>query len=545
MSFQSLPNEIISYIFLLGRIEKVDGSRTDVSDFHLGRVSDESVEDFGESSDLSGGEDGEVALNTDDDEDGQSDTGKDGEEDAQPGDEGDEKTESCLEERKQPGRGTESLPFPLVFSHVCRQWRHITLDHPSLWTSIDFFIHRSSTEYLEAYIRRSQIQPLSISMHGPISKCDEVLEPILDESLNPSTIEQIVSFLETVVPHAHRWRELRVFAGNARHYHPILHRLSNCKSAPLLEILQLDFERNYFGSDVLPNASPSSSSLVSPLFHSKVPKLRDLNISGVVLDWDVSVPLSTNLCRLRLAFHREEERPSLQSFAAIMAAFPQLESLDLCGSGPALDDPEEHSESGSSVSINLPSLSSLSFSVLDQSYLMSFFPLISGGISNLTTLSLVFDSEVDDVDFSEFAQLLSSPSPVTGHSVLRGLSELRIEMPLDCTAQRLFLDQLVNLSILRIKPDDAFDEDDAMWHQLLAETLDGAGAIKYCPRLTSIYTAGFSSSDVRMVAEARLRSGSPLKLMALWSEDELKPNDREWLETHVEELSFYERDIDA
>jgi hypothetical protein len=65
------------------------------------------------------------------------------------------------------------LPFVLVVSHVCRYWRDISVNSPTLWTQVDYGTdvtygrELGNSNLVELFIKRSQNQLLDIRISSP------------------------------------------------------------------------------------------------------------------------------------------------------------------------------------------------------------------------------------------------------------------------------------------------------------------------------------------------------------------------------------------
>ncbi|KAJ7860332.1 hypothetical protein B0H13DRAFT_1639566 [Mycena leptocephala] len=87
----------------------------------------------------------------------------------------------------------ESLPVdaqpssssaPLLFTHICRQWRAIALATPRLWKSVTFdfrtYEHNNPERLQEKWLQNSANQPLSLSFD---CRLDQQTQRLIDMSL--------------------------------------------------------------------------------------------------------------------------------------------------------------------------------------------------------------------------------------------------------------------------------------------------------------------------------------------------------------------------
>ncbi|KAF8555363.1 hypothetical protein OG21DRAFT_1507775 [Imleria badia] len=168
-----------------------------------------------------------------------------------------------------------SLPTWLNVSYVCRHWREVALNYPTLWTYVSTMPHRWTEEFLD----RSRKASLKIRVRLPYAK---------DASRWLDTVEKVMH-------HVERIQELSLDLPDA-YSDKVLLRLSS--RAPRLQNLKISL-RNY----------PSESSVV--LFDGDTPALHTLELSSC------PVPLSSlklsglttlKLCRMPLRLrHNIEE----------------------------------------------------------------------------------------------------------------------------------------------------------------------------------------------------------------------------------------------
>ncbi|KAF6758621.1 hypothetical protein DFP72DRAFT_1005698 [Ephemerocybe angulata] len=125
----------------------------------------------------------------------------------------------------------DPLPAEVTLSHVCRHWRHFTLDFPSLWSVFrydSFGPHQEKipVKRLAAYLERSKDPPLELFFD---------LDLFEDDSLGGWT--DVLSMLHQIIPHIHRVRELHVISAEGD-IDDFLSKLVDA-SAPLLEALTI------------------------------------------------------------------------------------------------------------------------------------------------------------------------------------------------------------------------------------------------------------------------------------------------------------------
>ncbi|KAF8903276.1 hypothetical protein CPB84DRAFT_781514 [Gymnopilus junonius] len=98
----------------------------------------------------------------------------------------------------------ESGPLPeVVISHVCRQWRSISLAYPFLWTRFGHDAGQSNhvpLDRFEAYLSRSRSKPLELWFDFHVDDHEEI------------DLEELLALLEMAISHVHRWKYVYVMS---------------------------------------------------------------------------------------------------------------------------------------------------------------------------------------------------------------------------------------------------------------------------------------------------------------------------------------------
>ena len=94
---------------------------------------------------------------------------------------------------KDNGFSIWTPPSWVNVSYVCRHWRNVALNCPTLWT----FLFAVSPRWMEELLSRSKRAPLKLKLHSYV--------PIFND------IPSALSFLEKVVDHAERIQEIRLY----------------------------------------------------------------------------------------------------------------------------------------------------------------------------------------------------------------------------------------------------------------------------------------------------------------------------------------------
>ncbi|KAL5482566.1 hypothetical protein ACEPAI_9160 [Sanghuangporus weigelae] len=122
-------------------------------------------------------------------------------------------------------------------SHVCRQWRELALQTPTLWTTLEF-PERCLWQKNQEWLIRSKQSPLNIFIYRSSYDPD-----IRSSDVAMKEVQADLGFiLDLIIQHVARWAvfELRVYL--YEHMVFALKRLEQCPAypgAPLLRILAL------------------------------------------------------------------------------------------------------------------------------------------------------------------------------------------------------------------------------------------------------------------------------------------------------------------
>ncbi|THH08888.1 hypothetical protein EW145_g2395 [Phellinidium pouzarii] len=324
---------------------------------------------------------------------------------------------------------TRKLSFQVRMSHVCRRWRQVAINTPVLWTKLNFdepAPFNKSTEW----ILRSKLSPLDITID--ITLPDEIsplvneathLLPVVGDRFHESpkmtaikdeAAHDILIILALILPHVSHWRSFELSVSTYLHMRIALTFLQKCDAdsgAPLLETLSLychdDNEDQEF-EHFVPEEFQGHHYL---LFGGNIPKLSQVGLWGVHLDWNMFIPpyerataslqelpsISTSLTDLELAYHAKDVRPTYDVFVNILRCATRLSSLKITCSGPYLSDDDVVQP------MFLPTLRDLRLAFLEVDYACLLLRLIYA--PGLTGISLDFD----DNDFTLLVHCLTSP----------------------------------------------------------------------------------------------------------------------------------------
>ncbi|KAF8601663.1 hypothetical protein BDV93DRAFT_524611 [Ceratobasidium sp. AG-I] len=221
--------------------------------------------------------------------------------------------------------------FPTLVSLVCKSWHALALDTPTLWNTLTL----DPSEYprftkARTHLARSKGAPLNI---------------YLDFSTRAEP-ELVRAAIHLILPDLARWRHFVLVVPDFDVMYSAVRLIADAFSAPspssalapYLEVFRLYGPPEFDPTEPEPRALPSPI----PVFGSDpdaegecTPRLRDVVLCGVPVDWALFVP--STLERLQLSLHSGSRRPSFAQFARLVTASPKLHTLILNASGPALD----------------------------------------------------------------------------------------------------------------------------------------------------------------------------------------------------------------
>lgn len=520
----NLPNELLAYMFLVGT--KMEEEEEDAEE-------GEDEDEYADELDLIDG------WEDSDDEDPKASLKKLGFR------HNDDEMDEDDEDEDEP-----ILPFQVLVSHVCRHWREIALESPALWTNLTFSEGAPFTKS-QIWLERSKGLPLDIRIDctipdvyddhphpHPTEPSDENSDdepPRLlgshgqryDEDHKdcdhppPSfSIKDLDTILDLIVPHVAHWRLLEVTASLYDYMYTLLTRLAQCSGAPLLEVLEL---YHYEDTEDYDTFEPVALNTAFLIFNGIAPKLSDVALWGVHLDWEPSLSFLSGLRDLELAYHAKDVRPSFATFSKILAASPNLRTLSLCLSGPAdhVDDDNEWILEP----LEIPSLKDLVLCYHDSKYITALVDILS--TPNVHSLALDYDEE----DYTEFAQRLTKPVRGKSKSILSGLEHLKISgLPCNERTVDMIFEQLAGLQTLNL---NCSGDEEIFFDRLMKSK-------SYCPNLHTITTTGIQGSKMKQFVEARKAAGVPVKKVFMSEEDEVDEKEEKWLRGHLDALEFFE-----
>ncbi|KAF5315274.1 hypothetical protein D9619_007196 [Psilocybe cf. subviscida] len=476
------------------------------------------------------------------------------------------------------------IPYQVLVSHVCKRWRAVALDSHILWTTLTF-AKKPQLEKAKVYIERANGLPLNISIDCTfpenIDDEDHPDHPLYQENLENRAKQkkehcgdddctghddddedmrflsqpELTDILKLISPEVSHWRIFDFRASTYSYVQMVLACLHTLHSAPLLEMFQIFHFEDCEDYDSFPG---DDKTFYLP-FHGIAPMLKDAAFWGVHIDWDGAVDnLLSGLKELELSFHAKDVRPSYTTFAKMMNNSPDLQTLSLSLSGPALQDDvafdAEIEDGGWGPDLlTIPSLKEFSCAFHDTKYASALMRHLD--MPNVTSLLLNFDEE----DYSSFVPTLLTPVKGRTESLMSHIDHLKIAgLPCDVASVEAIYSQLTKLVSLNIKV--VGPEESVFFEKLIkpeagrptsgessssAAGSSGSSQLAalpsvFCPQLVNVTTNQVTGGMLRNLVEARKAAGVPLKRISMSHDDPVTREEEKWLRANVEELDFFE-----
>ncbi|KAF8555387.1 hypothetical protein OG21DRAFT_1496338 [Imleria badia] len=178
-----------------------------------------------------------------------------------------------------------TAPSWVNVSYVCRHWRSVALNCPTLWT----YLSTTSPRWTEAFLCRSKQASLKVVVHV-------------------NSKNEVSRFMEKVVKHSERIQELLVHLSTG--HHEFLSKLSS--PAPRLQRLEITMDNLPWEGSYVP-------------FNGDTPALRTLYLKECLVPWH-SLKLSglTSLCLRNVPSRFQQDMPELLATLSCMQDLTQL-----------------------------------------------------------------------------------------------------------------------------------------------------------------------------------------------------------------------------
>lgn len=254
-------------------------------------------------------------------------------------------------------------------SHVSRLWRDAALRTPSVWSSIDVAL---GADGAAAFVRRSSASQLDIHIHFEIVQDDA-----------PSLIK---SFLQCIIPHAHRWRTLSIDLPLASWMDAVL---EGCAAGltggtVMLDLLHLRVNSNsekfgYFARRAEGHRPPPLPFAATRLILDAVPAWQPALFTPLLTDLTLLNHRMPYAPGILAEYKNITIAPDLAELLELLQQCPQLRKLVVSASSPTRSDRV-------GPRVVLPELTTASFNTIDALTLGVFFEHVSA--PQLHTLAL-------------------------------------------------------------------------------------------------------------------------------------------------------------
>ncbi|KAG9090667.1 Glucosamine-6-phosphate isomerase (Glucosamine-6-phosphate deaminase) (GNPDA) (GlcN6P deaminase) [Ceratobasidium sp. 370] len=479
-----------------------------------------------------------------------------------------------------PENETGQDDLPALVSLVCRTWHTLALATPTLWNTLVIADNDPPPlSKLRTHLVRSKHAPLNL---------------YLDFSTRAEP-ERAQAVMRVLLPELARWRHLVIVVPAFDVMYAAVGMIATafdaCGGAAALEVLRLYGPPEFDPTEPEPHDLPTPVSLFGAGDHAKAtPRLRDVVLCGIPVDWSTFLP--NTLERLQLSLHSGSRRPTFAQFARLTTGSPNLHTLILNASGPALP-PTTHDV----PRVQLDGLRSLTLDCFDPEYVEGLLKrFYTPALETLALADAVGDSSrvfevlaasrtgtlgpsarTDGIGRSVVQASTSSLSgsgssasvdSLASPSVFPRLTTLKISS-VECTPAsfRQLVRGLPNLTSVKL---DARDADPAVLgmmaepehpeHEVPDDEVspqaedDSARMERICPQLRTVTCTGVPGSAIREFVERRLKARVPVRTVRVCVAPEgdeeredgrnwLSTGDRAWLEKHVE-LEFFDEDED-
>ena len=266
-------------------------------------------------------------------------------------------------------------------------WNKVANITPQLWTKINLSFPFSDP-HLAAALKRihaSRLEKIDVRIDFRDPEWDGK-EP-RDNDSERIRIRKIMTVLRDTET---RWKSITVVSGTWLPLYKLMEAWT-FTHLPSLEYILMERRNCIFG---MRNVRFDPRSLISPMTlfgrNASLPKLRDLSLSAVHVDWDDASAGYQNLRKLELNNLTYDVEPSFEQFAAMLSSSPRLEHLDVSGfcpnhhtapAPPGGGDPEF-------PVVHLPALKKFTFGWKDFELGCQFLQMFQIG-SSLKSLTLV------------------------------------------------------------------------------------------------------------------------------------------------------------
>ena len=220
---------------------------------------------------------------------------------------------------------------------VSKHWNAVAHNTPHLWTKINLCFPFAD-DHLDAARKRIHASKLKkIDIFINFCNSERGFSELIDDEDEADQLAQsiwVYKILTLLRGTEERWESIDVVS---RTWFPLHKLMEGFESTylPSLKSISMERDNSYYGRS---NASFRPLRLIGPMTlfgrGASLPKLRDLSLTGVHIDWDDASAVYRNLRKLELKNLAFNVAPSFEQFAEILSSSPRLEHLDVSGFCP-------------------------------------------------------------------------------------------------------------------------------------------------------------------------------------------------------------------
>jgi len=243
---------------------------------------------------------------------------------------------------------------------VGRHWKAVASSTPQLWTKINLSFPFSSHHLAAALkrVRASRLQEIDVSIDFRDPDWDGD-EPDFDDedTYIPGDHVWVRGIMAVLNGTEGRWRSIKVVSDDWVPLYELMDNWRRFTHLSSLESISMKRANTMFGMRNMP-FDPQLLIETGTLFDRNVslPRLRDLSLSAVHIDWNDAYTGYQNLRKLEINNQPYDVGPSYEEFAAILSSSPRLEYLDVSGFCP-----DDHTGVPPFPVVHLPALKELVF----------------------------------------------------------------------------------------------------------------------------------------------------------------------------------------
>ncbi|KAG9085778.1 hypothetical protein FS749_004105 [Ceratobasidium sp. UAMH 11750] len=207
-----------------------------------------------------------------------------------------------------PENETGQDDLPALVSLVCRTWHTLALATPTLWNTLVIADNDPPPlSKLATHLVRSKRAPLNL---------------YLDFSTRAEP-ERVEGVMRVLLPELARWRHLVIVVPAFDVMYAAVGMIAAAFDAGVgagaLEVLRLYGPPEFDPTEPEPRDLPRPVSLFGAAdHHEATPRLRDVVLCGIPVDWSTFLP--STLERLQLSLHSGSRRPTFAQFARLTTA---------------------------------------------------------------------------------------------------------------------------------------------------------------------------------------------------------------------------------